>query len=318
MGRYTPTVNEHRLRLSHHVAYLAVRGYLAAGGLLPLVFMRAAGQTVASIAARVGGRDLKRAKAHIRIAFPEFSDTDRAALLSASARHLGRVLGEVAWLRHASPLQVDSLCDISGEQHLFAALEQGRGAILVTGHIGNWELLGARLCTAGIPMSTVVRRVYDPRLDQIMTDLRSRFGTEVIHRGPRAGQKLLRALLRNRVLGLLIDQDIRDLAGTFVPFFGRPSWTPTGAATMAIRAERPIVPTFIHRQPDGRHIVEAQPPLPFPDSGTTEEKVHELTAAATAAIEQQIRKHPEQWVWMHRRWRTEPEVAQKISAGRGP
>ncbi len=166
--------------------------------------------------------------------------------------------------------------------------------------------MNARLCTAGIPMSTVVRRVYDPRLDRVMTDLRSRFGTEVIHRGPSAGRDLLRSLLKNRVLGLLIDQDIRDLTGAFVPFFGRPAWTPTGAATMAIRAERPIVPAFTHRRADGRHIVEVHRPLPFPESGSTEEKVHRLTAAATAAIEQQVRKHPEQWVWMHRRWRTQP------------
>jgi KDO2-lipid IV(A) lauroyltransferase len=109
------------------------------------------------------------------------------------------------------------------------------------------------------------------------------------------------------VVGLLIDQDIRNIPGVFVPFFGRPAWTPSGAAMLSIRMRCPMIPGFIHRRPDGSHHVQIHPPLEIPADGTLEDKIQELTASATAVIERQIRAHPEQWVWMHRRWRTQPE-----------
>ena len=111
--------------------------------------------------------------------------------------------------------------------------------MLIPAHCGNWELLNARLGVGGIPMSIAVREVYDPRLNQIATRLRARFGAEVVMRGAGAGRRLAAALARNRVVGLLIDQDIRDVPGVFVPFFGRPTWTPSGAAQLALRAGVP-------------------------------------------------------------------------------
>jgi KDO2-lipid IV(A) lauroyltransferase len=107
-------------------------------------------------------------------------------------------------------------------------------------------------------------------------------------------------------VGLLIDQDIRDIPAVFVDFFGHPARTPSGAAVLALRLGCPVVPTFSHRRADGSHIVEVSPPLPSPTEGPTEERIAQLTAAATAAIEHEIRCHPEQWVWMHRRWRSQP------------
>ena len=109
----------------------------------------------------------------------------------------------------------------------------------------------------------------------------------------------------------LTDQDIKDVPGTFVPFFGLPAWTPTGAAMFSIRMNSPVVPGFIHRLPNGKHIAEFHPPLPTPTDGSTEDRIEELTATATAKIEDQIRAHPEQWVWMHRRWRRQPETLER-------
>jgi KDO2-lipid IV(A) lauroyltransferase len=300
-------VRTHRLRPSHHVAYLAVRSLLAAGRIVPLTLLRRTGGALGALVPMVGGRDVRRAREHLAVAFPDLAEDDRARLLRASLRHLGRVLGEVAWLRHATAARVDSVCDITGTEHFAEALERGTGAILATGHLGNWEMMNARLFTAGLPMTIIVRSVYDPRLDRLITAIRSRFGTEVIHRQPGVGRTLMHALSQNRVIGLLIDQDIPDLVGAFVPFFGRPAWTPTGGATLALRAGCPVVPTFTHRRADGRHLVEIQPPLADPVGGSAADRAIELTAAATAAIEAQIRRHPEQWVWMHRRWRTQPE-----------
>jgi KDO2-lipid IV(A) lauroyltransferase len=216
------------------------------------------------------------------------------------------MLAEVAWLWRASAHQVYRLCSLEGEHHLRAALEAGSGAILVTGHCGNWELLNARLCLAGMPITVAVRGIFDPRLDRLITTLRSRFGAEVVARGVDAGRQLTASLRRNRVTGLLIDQDIRDVPTVFVHFFNRLASTPSGAAALALRRRCPIIPAFIHRRPDHTHHVVVQEPLPIPAGGTLAERIGELTAASTVAIERQIRSYPDQWVWMHRRWRSRP------------
>jgi KDO2-lipid IV(A) lauroyltransferase len=252
-------------------------------------------------------RSRRRIRTHLEIAFPDLDRNRREALLRDIARHFGLMLAEVAWLWHAQPQDLERLCELDGAENFFEALENGRGVIFSTGHCGTWELMSARLPIGGVPLATAARELDDPRLDTLVTALRSRFGTEVILRGPSAGKQMVRALAANRVAALLIDQDIRGIPGVFVPFFGRPAWTPSGAAMLAIRKGCPVVPGFIHRRSDGTHKVEIHPPLPMPCDGTLEDRVEELTAAATAAIERQIRAHPEQWVWMHRRWRTRPE-----------
>jgi KDO2-lipid IV(A) lauroyltransferase len=295
------------LQTRHDLLYHVFRAFLSAGGTLPLPITRHLGRQIGIAALATAARDRKRARAHLRIAFPDRSEDERRRLLSAFARHLGVLLAEVAWLWRASPYHVMQLCSIEGMQHITAALDAGRGAVLVTGHCGNWELLNARLCVGGVPMTIAVRGLDDPRFDRMANTLRSRFGAEVVPRGAAAGRDLTAALSRNRVTGLLIDQDIRDVPSVFVPFFGRQAWTPSGAAALAIRKRCATIPAFIYRKDDNTHHVVVHPPLAPPERGRLADMVTELTARSTAAIERQIVSHPEQWVWMHRRWRTRPK-----------
>jgi KDO2-lipid IV(A) lauroyltransferase len=286
--------------------YIALRGFLEAGSRLPLAVTRGLGSALGTTAMAVMAGSRRRIRANLETAFPELDPAGRDRILKGAARHFGLMLAEVSWLWRARPEQIADRCGIAGFEHFERALESGRGVVLATAHCGNWELLNARLLVEGLPLTIAVRRLDDSRVDALVTGLRSRFGTEVIPRGRNAGRKLARALAENRAVGLLIDQDIRDVPGVFVPFFGRPAWTPSGAALLALRIGCPVVPGFIHRRADGRHQVQIHPPLPPPDNATLNDQVEELTAAATAAIEAQIRAHPEQWVWMHRRWRTRP------------
>ena len=287
--------------------YLGFRTFLEVGGRLPLRLGRAIGPQLSATAFKLMSRSRKRIDSHLEIAFPELDQDRRDALRAACIRHFGLMLAEVAWMWRARPAQIEAICEIEGREHLDAALENGRGAMFVTGHCGNWELLSARLPIAGVPLVTAVRKLDDTRLDNLVTTMRTRFGTQILPRGPAAGRQLARALGRGGVGALLLDQDIKDIPGVFVPFFGRPARTPSGAAMLSIRMRFPLLPGFIHRCADGTHKGVVHPPLPIPTDGTLEDKVEELTAAATAAIERQIRKYPEQWVWMHRRWRTQPE-----------
>jgi len=287
--------------------YLGLRSFFEVGGRLPLRLTRAIGPLLSAVALRLLSRSKRRIRAHLEIAFPELDRSQRDTIMGGCSRHFGHMLAEVAWLWHAQSEEVEDLCELVGGQHIFEALEDGRGAMFATAHCGNWELLSARLPIAGVPLISAVRQLDNQRLDRVVTTLRTRFGTEIVPRGPSAGRRLARALTRNGVNALLIDQDIKDIPGVFVPFFGRPAWTPSGAAMLALRMGCPVLPGFIHRRPDGTHRAEIHPALPVSTDGTLEDKIEELTAAATAFIERQIRAHPEQWVWMHRRWRTRPE-----------
>lgn len=299
-------MSDPRLRTHHHVLYRVAQGFLALAGRLPLAVSRPLGVAIGESAMALNSRDRRRSRDHIRLALPDLDEAGVRRLLRANSRHFGAMLAEVAWLLRADPEQVAALCEMTGREHLDDPLRAGTGVVLITGHTGNWELLNARIGVADLPMTIAVRSIYDPRLDVLATTLRSRFGTEVVPRSGAAGRRLMSAIAKNRIVGLLIDQDIRDIPGVFVNFFDRPAWTPSGAASIALHRGCPVVPAFDHRRADGSHLVEVHPPLPEPAAGPAEDRVRELTATATAAIERQIRAHPEQWVWLHRRWRTQP------------
>ncbi len=294
-------------RTRDNLVYNLLRAVLAVGSRLPLGLTRFFGRVLTRIALRFATRERKRMEENLEIAFPEFDQRERDGVMRGCADHLGQVLAEITWLWRARPDDVVRICEVEGLEHIREAVESGRGGILATGHLGNWEMLNAYLAAVGVPITIAVRELDDSRVDGLVTTLRSRFGSEVVPRGASAGRQLMRALGTGGGVGLLIDQDIPSIPGVFVPFFDRAAWTPSGAAVLALRSRCPILPGFIHRKPDGTHKIRIYPPLEVPAEGTLQEKVAEMTAAATAAVEWQVRAWPEQWVWMHRRWRTRPE-----------
>ncbi len=301
-------------RTRDDLVYQTLRAVLGVGSRLPLPVTRSLTSVVSRLALRFAKREKRRMRDNLAIAFPELDDMQQRRIMAGCADHLGRVLAEITWLWRARPEDVVDMCEVEGVEHMQAAVDEGRGGILATGHLGNWEMLNAYLGSAGIPITVAVRELDDPRVNQLVTSLRTRFGSQVVPRGTTAGRQLLRALGEARGVGLLIDQDIPSIPGVFVPFFGRPAWTPSGAAMLALRAKCPLLPGFIHRKPDGTHKIKIGPPLQVPSEGSLRERVAEMTAAATAAVEWQVRAWPEQWVWMHRRWRTRPEDEAGVEA----
>lgn len=174
----------------------------------------------------------------------------------------------------------------------------GRGIIFVTAHLGNWELMAATLARAGYPIFTAAKKSYDPRFTKMIHKARCDFGVRAVYRGDKgAFAAMLRALRNNGVLGFLIDQDT-DVPSVFAPFFGRPAKTPSAPAVLALRCGAPIVVGSISRNiRDGSHTVDIEP---FNVSGGVEE----ITAALNLRLEARIRKHPSEWVWFHRRWKS--------------
>lgn len=246
-------------------------------------------------------RDRRRTLDHLAFAYPELPVGERAALGERCFVHLGVLLGECLYLRHLAPAELFRHVTLAGWEHVEAARKARRPIVIVTGHCGNWELLAAALNARGLGMLVVAREIDEPGLQTMLLDLRSRFGTRTIVRGtPGAARALLGALRGAGALGMLIDQDTK-VEGVFVDFFGRPAWTPVGAAELAQRFDAAVLPTFIERLADGTHRAVIHPELALPNDATA------ATASMTAAIEAQIRRHPEQWVWLHRRWRRRPE-----------
>ena len=236
-------------------------------------------------------------------AFPGRSATELARIGRASFRHLGMNFVESCVFFFRPPARLLSRVSVDGVPNVEAAHAMGRGILLLTAHFGNWELLAASHALTRFPLSVVVRPLDSPLYDGILERFRTRSGVELITKR-RALTDIVDALRRGRMVGILLDQNASRREGVFVPFFGVPASTSKGMALIALRTGAPVLPVFIRRRPDGRHVVDAGAPVPVPPDGD----VVAFTRAFNEAIEAAIRQAPEQWFWLHRRWKTRPVV----------
>ena len=277
-----------------------LRGLAATLGRLPWPAAQRVGRALGGLGWRLSRRDRRRTLEHLALAYPGMPEAERRRLGRDCFRHHGTTLGECLHLFHRDCRFVLSIVEVEGWEAVEKARREGRPILILTGHCGNWELLAAVINCRGLGMAVVARPLDEPAQQRLLAGLRERFGTPTIARGSEgAARQLLVTLRRGGALGMLIDQDTK-VDGVWVPFFGRPAFTPVAAAKIALRQNAAVIPTFIERLPDGRHRATFHPALDLPDDPTA------ATAMMTAQIEEQVRRHPEQWVWMHRRWRRQP------------
>ncbi len=247
-------------------------------------------------------RERTRALIHLRSAFPDKSEAWIRRTARRCFMHLGKSVLEMTLM---SPVRLAKASTLEGAENLERAFSRGKGVIYFTGHVGNWELSGGVLASR-YPLSVVAAPLDPEPLNDLILKLRSRIGIRVILRGrPGASRELIRVFRENRILGLLIDQDT-DVDGTFVDFMGRPAWTPTAAASMAIKFDAPVVFGYAQRGKDNNHTITIEGPLELVRTGNDEQDIITNTALFTKKIENSIMRNPEQWVWMHRRWRRMP------------
>lgn len=214
-------------------------------------------------------------------------------------RNFGRTAVEFIKLPYMHPDEIRMLVKIEGLECMFRALEAGRGCILITAHYGNWEMLGARLVLEGLKMNVLARTADDSLTDRFINGIRSRVGLNVLSRGGSL-IPVLRALRRNEVVGILLDQNFVN--GIFVDFFGKPAATATGPAELAIRTGAPVVSGFIERQADNTHLARIEL-IELPSFDNYEENVMAATQIFTKIIEDAVRRRPDQWMWFHNRWK---------------
>jgi len=198
---------------------------------------------------------------------------------------------------------------LSCDPEIFAKIDRilknGRGVIILTGHLGNWELLAGAFGVKGYSGAVVGKRIYYEPYNEIIVGLRQGVGVETIYRDE-SPRKILRILSQNQILGIVADQDVDSVEGTFVPFFGIPAYTPTAPAKLSLASGAPIVPACVIREGDRYHMMMGEPIYPeVKDS--KEQTVQEITERWSREIEAYIRRYPDQWGWMHDRWKTKPD-----------
>lgn len=234
----------------------------------------------------------------------EQSPADLRRLGRRSFQHVGMNLVEACCYFLRPTDVMISRVRVEGREHFQQAAAQGRGVLILTAHYGNWELLAAAHGLSGLPLSIVVRPLDHPLLDDLADRFRRRSGAELIVKR-QAVREVLYALRRGRMVGILLDQNATRAEGVFVPFFGVPASTSKGLALLALRTGAPVLPVFLRREPGGRHCMDVGPPVPPPPDGD----VIAYTARFNQVLEATIRRAPEQWLWMHARWRTQPREA---------
>lgn len=287
--------------------YATARALLTGLGWLPRRLAVATGRGVARVAYGLSDRLRLTGFRNLELAFPEMDERERERILRGCFTNLGRLLGEFSQFPHATPESLRRIVECQGLENLQAARERGRGVILFTGHLGAWELSSFALSAFGYPLSFLVRRIDNPRVEQIIEKTRTRFGNRSIDKRA-AMRPMLRTLRAGGTLGTLVDLNTQPHEGIFVDFFGIPASTTSGLAALALHTGAAVLPVFVPwDEKQQRFTLRIDPPLSITPTGNQTEDIRQLTSLFTSVVESYVRRYPEQWLWIHKRWNTRPE-----------
>jgi Kdo2-lipid IVA lauroyltransferase/acyltransferase len=291
--------------LAHRAEYYAMRATI--GGLRALSWDAACnfGEKLGSLGYRPLGIRKRVVERQIAAAFPELRRVAVQRLARESYRHMGRTFIETALLDSLGADGLQKLVEtVEGWEEIEDVMSKGKGAVLVTGHIGNWELAGAYVAARGVPLDAIVRGMANPLFDAYLNHTREAIGMTIVH-DSEAVRRTPRSLRAGRAVAFVADQGVMGLASTFVPFFGRPAKTPRGAAVFALRFNVPVVFVVALRQPNGRYRVVVER-IEAPQTGDRDRDVDAIVARFTQHLEKWVRAVPAQYFWQHRRWRRQP------------
>ena len=266
----------------------------------------ALGRSVGALAFRFAGRLRRVGYINLQIAFPRASKRERERILRAAFSSLGVQLAEFCRMQRYSTSTASLLIRYDGLERLVEAEARGRGVLILTGHLGSWELSSFYHSLMGHPMGMVIRRLDNPLVDRFVNGIRCLHGNRVLHKDDFA-RALLGEMRAGRTVGILMDTNMTPPQGIFVPFFGVAACTASGVARIAQRTGAAVLPGFLLWEPwEKRYVLRFGEELAVERTGDTEADTRANTARFTAVLESIIRQYPEQWLWMHRRWKTRP------------
>jgi KDO2-lipid IV(A) lauroyltransferase len=274
--------------------------------LLPRGVARAVGSAIGALAFSVLGRLRRVGVRNLELAFPEMNSLDREATLRSEYRNLGFLLAEFCKMPDYTAEEASRFIRYEGLENFLAARERGKGVLVLTGHLGAWELSSFYHSLMGMPMGMVIRRLDNPLVDAFVNRIRCLHGNRVIHKDDFA-RGLIASMRAGETVGILMDTNMTPPQGVFVPFFGVLACTASGMARIAAKTGAAVVPGFLlWEQNEQKYVLHFGEELPVVRTGDAEQDALANTASFTSAIEGYIRRYPEQWLWLHRRWKTRP------------
>jgi KDO2-lipid IV(A) lauroyltransferase len=275
---------------------------------LPRRWTLALGRMLGRLLADLDPRHVAIAAENLRQAFPLWDEARRLRTARAVYAHFGQTLVDILWMADQPRERLLSLIVEEGREHVDRARAAGRGVVYVSAHFGNWEFYALAFGWIGETVGLVARPLDNPALEARLTAFRTRSGNSVISKR-RALQDVLRLLRQGAGVAILVDQNVQEQDGIFVEFFGRPAATTTVAAALAVKTGCALVPVHCEARPDGGYTFVYSRPVEWTTTGSREADIARLTQELTTEIESWVRARPEQWLWMHRRWKTQPRPA---------
>ena len=280
--------------------------FMDIAAIVPLRFAWRLAELLGRLWFRLDTRHRSIALDNLKLAWgDELTERERINIARRNFIHLARVVLELPYNRKVKAEEVGEFVTFEGLENLDATLQKGRGVLVMTSHFGNWELMALAFSLLYRPINIVIRPLDIPLLDSLITNIRTRGGNRMIAKKGSV-RKVLRLLAAGEVVGLLFDQNAAWFEGVFVPFFKEIACTNKVLSALALRTSAPVIPVYNVREPNGTYRIVLEPEVVLDRSGDTRRDMEENTANFNRIIESYVRRHPEQWFWVHQRWKTRP------------
>ncbi len=277
---------------------------------LPRSFCLTIGGVLGALIYRIDGKHRKIALSNLNTAFgSQLSAARQKKLAKASFKHFGRVFAEIIKYRYMKIGKIQRFISVEGTAHIEKALQEGRGVLLFSAHLGNWETATALVSQIG-KVNVIARPSDNERLEDKLSQIRKKLGATVIYK-KQAARPILRALQNNEMVAILIDQNTVRNQAVFVDFFGKMAATTPSLASFSLKTGAPIIPLFCYPIQGGKYRLEILPPLEIILTGDEEQDVLKITQLCTKIIQNQIQENPKVWLWFHDRWKTRPEEEER-------
>ncbi len=296
-----------RSKLQNKSELLAFRSLLGAIGALPLETSMRFGKSFGSFLAKKFPRMQKTARRNLEIALPELSEQEKEKIVHGTFESLGRHLGFVAHFRKFELEDIRNLIEVVGKEHFDEAHASGRGILFFTGHFGSWEVFNLLPPAFGYGMNILVRRIDNLLIENFVDNLRTRFGSTTLDK-TKSARTMFRVLEHGGLLGILADLNVQEKEGVFVDFFGVPASTTISIAKLALKTNAVVLPAFaVWEESKKKYVVYLEPPIDYEKTENSEADILNLTQKITNVVEKYVRRYPEQWLWIHKRWNTRPK-----------
>jgi Kdo2-lipid IVA lauroyltransferase/acyltransferase len=294
--------------IEYAAAWLGVKSL----GVLPRRAARFVGASFAAVAYAIRTPLRRTAMFNLHLVFPDWSEQKKKQVIRGMVRQIGWMAGEFSQFPKYTRERIESIVVLDGFEHFDVARRRGKGVLFLTGHMSAWELAPFAHALYGYPLHFLVRPIANRRVDALINHYRCLSGNRPIDKN-RSARAILRVLNDGGTVGILSDHNTSLEEGVFVDFFGIPASTTSGLARLALRTDAAVVPGFLSWDPDRRkYRLRFENPVGLARSGDEEADVRETTARFTKVIEEYVRAHPDQWLWVHKRWKTRPSGEKPI------